>query len=514
MTEQQTEPKAEKQDKALSWCLVAVCVFVLRVYAWMSSELWYDEVLTLQRFVLPHGNDMWGVFRDYPIANNHMLSTALTVWWLQLLGGGFSEFLFRVPSLVFGMVSIAVVMLHWRKRLGEPLAALGGFLLAVSPVFTAYAYQLRGYSLTMLLGVLAVSGALEVTRGRGFGGQALLCAAGALLPLVMPSNLVLAPVMAVFVVALARESGAAWKTSLLRALPWCAATLAGASWYLVILEQTRKALAEPDGWSSGLAVAGNLLLALAVHGAVPLVLLAAALLRRGTAESPRGARLRALRPQAAVMAAAVLTMAAAIVASGAGRAPFPRVFLVLLPFATFVLLDALRLASPEAARTPSAEERKHGLTWAAKAALAALVAGIVCERVAEGVTDYQLKHGAIPDNLLQQYYRGAADLREIAERQDLELGSALVLTDAYDAMSASFYCGLYRKPEAQGVVVGSNLLNDQARQQLPHSPLRKVAIAGNAEAAQALFRQAGLEAKTVRELCRTSSGRRGVYALP
>ena len=482
-----------KKDKTLSWLVIVICVFILRTFAWMTSELWYDEVLTLQRFVLPHIEHPLEIFRDYPIANNHLLFTWLACLWTNLLDGFFSELFLRLPSLLFGIASIAVVMLHWHRHLGNLWAGICGILLAISPVYTAYAYQLRGYSLTILLGITAISGLLELLEKRTAAGQALLCISGFLLPLVIPTNLMLMPAMAATGVLLLKEKeNNNWKTAILSMLPWCVACVVGGSYYLTIWEQFRRATAEPDGWTSMVQVAGNLLLALFAHGAVLIVCMVTHV-REGRIIS------KGLWLSWAALAATAL---AVMLAGKSGHTPFPRVFLVLLPLATFLLMKC-------AAAMPSMEKVNASILVAA-----ILVNGIVWERVAEGLTDYQLKHGYFPDNLLQQYYRGSSDLRDISEAKNLDLANALVILEPYDEMSGAFYIRLMGRPDAQGIAIGINTVNDNIREQLAKMPLRKFAVTRSAEEAKDLFKRAGFEmpgGKMPRKLFGTNSSRRALF---
>ncbi len=494
---------ATPQPKPGTLLTLILAVFLLRTFAWASAELWYDEVLTLQRFILPHLGEPSAILRDYPIANNHLLFTLVEAWWLRVLGGLFDEYLLRLPSLLFGLATVATVLLHWRRLLGLRVAALGALTLAISPVFTAYAYQMRGYSLSLLLATLAISGLLELLPAaegdappRTALGSALLGATGLALPLVMPTNLLFAPVLATLGWLLLRRDGQRPTTALLKLLPWCVGTLLGAAYYLTILDQVRRALAEPDGWNSAWLVAGNLLLGVAVHLGAPLVLTLLCAWRQG-----RAAAWPALRPLLWGAASLTLVTALGLALSRSGHAPFPRVFLVLLPAATLLPLLACRWLD--------ADQKPRLLL---NTALAALVCGILVERLAEGVTDTQLKRGIIPDNLLQQYYRGAEDLREIAENESLAASEATVLTDAYDMMSASFYLGLHRKPDVQGLVVGSPML-ETASAWLPRTPGRRLAIAPDAAAARDLFRRAGLPHGELRELYRARSARRAVFEL-
>lgn len=493
------------KPSGLSWFLLVAAVFILRSFSWFTAELWYDEVLTLQRFVLPHYYEggILTLFRDYPIANNHLLANAITICWLNLTGDIFGEVLFRIPALLAGIGTIALVMFHWRKHLGDIPAALAGLMLAVSPVFTAYAYQLRGYSLAMLLATAAVSGILELANGKKNTGFILTALSGVLLPLVMPSNLVLAPVVCILSVALLREKSLAWKQCLLYQLPWCIGCCLGAAYYVTIFDQFKRAMAEPDGWNSSWLVLANVLLAFIVHALAWLIALIAAAWK-ATADE-RNQTKPAVKTALAGIIAMVLALAAACLAARADHAPFPRVFLIFLPVATFLLV-----------RVSNGFSRYVNL-HAAKIAVAIIVVGVVAERFSEALTDYQLKQGRIPDNLLQQYYRGAVDLREIAELKEFDLPKRFVITDAYDEMSLSLYMSLQRGQNQghYGIVMGVNRLNGTVPPgMVPSGTLPEaVAVARNEKEAADMFAKAGIKLKQQPVMIyETQSGRRKLFA--
>ena len=247
-----------------AWLLIAFAVYLVRIMPWALAEYWYDEVLTLGEFVLdPRGKGLWGsVFRTYPIANNHILSTAIYWIWVRVLNFNLgAEQMVRLPSILFGAGTIATVICHWRKWLGGRIANIGGILLAISPVFTAFAYQIRGYSMSIFLATTALSGALELVHGKKKLGYALTCASCLLLPLVIPSNILLLPVISLAIFLSSDNLHERLKMT----LPPFACGLLGISYYFTIWSQFVKAAQEPAGWDSPWLVIGNLLLALLAH---------------------------------------------------------------------------------------------------------------------------------------------------------------------------------------------------------------------------------------------------------
>ena len=104
-----------REDDSRAWLLLAVAIFLLRVTPWSMAELWFDEVLTLQYFAIGQEDSTFlGIFRNYIMANNHFLNSAVYWWWVRFLNYNFTAHLLRWPSLFFGLATIAVVVLHWR----------------------------------------------------------------------------------------------------------------------------------------------------------------------------------------------------------------------------------------------------------------------------------------------------------------------------------------------------------------------------------------------------------------
>lgn len=420
------------------WLIIVIAIFVLRIMPWLLAEYWYDEVLTLGNFVLGSSTEdtLWkSVFRSYPIANNHILSTAVYWVWVRILNYnlGFEHFT-RLPSMLFGTGLIALCVCHWRKWLGGRIANLGGLLLAASPVFGAFAYQIRGYSMSMFLAGLAISGLLEYNSGKYALGQFLLCISGLLLPLVIPSNVLLAPVLAAALLWSCRS----WKSKILACIPPMLAFLAGISYYFTIWTQFVNAAKEPHGWESPWLVAGNLSLAFLLHG---IVLLIALLLRKMSLlkndESLSGIQDTSIQRPAEGMNAvspmvlflsSVLVIGLTLLCSRKGHAPYPRVFLVLFITSSYALLQAC--ANNKVA------SKSFPMLF-----IAIIFCGLVTERISFEMTNRQLQAGLSPQNLLQQYYRGSSDLRNAVEymAKNKQIEDSIILTDEYDLPTAKMY---------------------------------------------------------------------------
>ncbi len=364
--------------KPLPWELLLCLFFALRILPWLQGDLWYDEVLSLELFLLPK-DSLWDVFQDYRIANNHILANAIQWLWIRLLPfAAGSELLLRIPPLLCSLATLLLLARRWSRWLGRPLALWTGFLLAASPLFAAFGLYQRGYPLALFLSTLALT-LLEERREKSTPANALgllLCSLG--LPLVMPSAALV--LLALFLAALLlpprpllAKAKLLWPLILGGAL--------GCAYYLTLWAEFQRARVDSGGWASGWQVAGHLLLAFGLH------LLPALLLWRRSQEP---------RPSLALAAGCLgAVLLALITAAPGGHAPFPRVFLPLLPLVTLAAVLPLKERQPQ--------EVFLSLQGIALALLPGLLLGFLGDRL----TQWQFAQGQPPpQNLLQQYYRG------------------------------------------------------------------------------------------------------------
>ncbi|MBO4345821.1 MAG: hypothetical protein J5833_08690 [Victivallales bacterium] len=414
-----------RQESHLAWLLLAIAVYIVRIMPWAMSEFWYDEVLTIGNFLLDH-NEVGlvdCVFRNYPIANNHILSSVVYWYWVRLLDFNLSaEHLIRIPSIFFGLSTILIVSLHWRKWLGNRVAGLAAMMFAISPVFTAFAYQLRGYSLSMLLSAIAISGALECASGKKFIGTVVAFIACLLLPLTIPSNALVVPVIALVIFLCSDKM---CKGMLLAAVPVIGGIIGGC-YYFTIWEQFIEASKEPGGWPSAWAVAQHLAVAFIVHAGI--VISCIPFGRKAQADARP--RLRRLPP--IVLAATVVVIGATLLFAHKGQAPYPRVFLVFLPVTTLAVLFA--------AKDSFLSYSKSFLPL-----VAILAVGLAVEKLSTNMTERELAVGKSPLNLLQQYYRGSSEIRRAASilAEEQLLGNCIVITDEYDLPTMELYCTMH-----------------------------------------------------------------------
>ncbi len=176
--------------------LLFFCALLFGSMAWMhgNEALWNDEIYTLQYFVL---KGLPTVLGDYHVPNNHILSNVLHWGWLRLLGIDTLDPLLDDAwkiRLLPGLLSAATLYVLYRcgRLLAGKTAGWAAVILLLTTLgFGNFAFQVRGYPLTMLLSTGLLYGALRVWRDgqcdwKSWAGMA---AATTALLYTIPSNL-------------------------------------------------------------------------------------------------------------------------------------------------------------------------------------------------------------------------------------------------------------------------------------------------------------------------------------
>lgn len=250
--------------------------FLLMQIDFLLSDLWFDELITLEDFVRSQA-DWRNLLRHYPLANHHMLFTTALWFWDTWTGHTQSEWVLRLPCVVAGAVAVWWLYLEMSRMFGRGAAAAAAAMLAMSPVFQNFTWQLRGYSFSIALGTVAATGAVRIICGRVQSGLALFVPSALLLPGILPTNLLVNLSLCGFVAtAVAKQCGLRAAAGLGAIV--LAASTAGMLIYLPVWREFWNVVQQTETWPSGWLVSAHWLLALVVH-AGPLVLAASVLCR-------------------------------------------------------------------------------------------------------------------------------------------------------------------------------------------------------------------------------------------
>lgn len=418
------------------FCDCAFALLALWQLAWMvrwgGAQLWFDEVITLNNYcgAFSAKATLWSVFRNYSLANNHILSSAVYWCWLKLCPPESFELWLRLPSIAFGMATTAAAYWGWRRFLGCRLALFASALLAASPVFLPFAYQIRGYALSMLLSALAMPPMMAVMRHGGTAPRQL-----ALFFLLAPQALIM-PSGAILAAAVAAAILLAHPKRWVGAIPAALGGAAGLSYYLTLWTQFRAAALDAGSisrdWWTCAGSARHVAAAFAIHAAAALAILGWAMARR------RQWQWRKWKAPLSMFLGMALAESAMYLAAGSQRVPFPRNSLIMLPFFTLAVVSAMRCA-----------RIRLLANWQCGAALlAAVLCGLAVITASVRRERQLVAAGDIPQNLLMQQYRGDCSMRDFAGN----LASAgigrqcLLLVSDNDGAVAKWYFKCRRLP--------------------------------------------------------------------
>jgi hypothetical protein len=227
-------------DGRLFWGLLAVSL-ALRLPG-MFHDFWLDEAwsyLLVRQFV----TSPLDILTRVPIDNNHPLNS----WFLYMLGEQSAVALYRVPSLVFGVGSVALAGgILWRR--GRPHGIAAMMLVGCSYPLIVYASEARGYAAMVFFVLLAIDAHERyLASGRRLALLTFWIASSvgflAHLTFVHAYTAIL-----LWSAYHAHTRSGAWHETLVKLATWHALPLASlAAFYLVFVRHLQIAGAEPAG---------------------------------------------------------------------------------------------------------------------------------------------------------------------------------------------------------------------------------------------------------------------------
>lgn len=125
--------------------LILSLALILRLIN-LNQSLWLDEAIN----VLATKNfSLLGMITEYAKADFHPPGYFIILWvWTKLFG--INEVFVRIPSVIFGVVTIYVIYVIGQKLHSKSLGIISALLLAINPLHIYYSQEARMYSLAVM----------------------------------------------------------------------------------------------------------------------------------------------------------------------------------------------------------------------------------------------------------------------------------------------------------------------------------------------------------------------------
>jgi hypothetical protein len=141
--------------------LMLILAFALRLYQLGGDSLWGDEIFTATQSSLPVGELLRWTAGDIHPPGYYLLVGRLAdgLGWAHLSPSALTDWLWRFPSVLAGVLAVAVTYRLGTELLSRRVGLASALLLAVSPVAIQYSQEARMHEL-FLLGVTLSTWAL------------------------------------------------------------------------------------------------------------------------------------------------------------------------------------------------------------------------------------------------------------------------------------------------------------------------------------------------------------------
>ncbi len=149
-----------KRIDALILLLIVALAAFLRFYRLDFQSLWYDEAYTAS-VTAPAAGGLPYIWSSGPVSYMPPLHHTL-VYLSRLLGEG--EWFIRLPSVIAGILTIALVFLTGSYCFNRRVAAFASLIATVSTFHVYYSQEARAYSLLMLFSIASTYYLLRALR--------------------------------------------------------------------------------------------------------------------------------------------------------------------------------------------------------------------------------------------------------------------------------------------------------------------------------------------------------------
>lgn len=132
----------------------------LRLYGLDRQSIWYDEYIEESNFQVLVDNIFYNIRKTPDIA------PPLNSFFVYMVARIFpsNDLALRIPSFIFGLISIPLFFLLGRSVFNEKVGLLSSFLLAISPFHIWYSQDARIYALLWMLSLLSLIFFLRILK--------------------------------------------------------------------------------------------------------------------------------------------------------------------------------------------------------------------------------------------------------------------------------------------------------------------------------------------------------------
>ncbi|RPH95561.1 hypothetical protein EHM69_03985 [candidate division KSB1 bacterium] len=129
--------------------LILLLAALLRFYSLGTESLWLDETFTVRNVTMTYPE----LIRYFSNETQTILFHLIQKAWCDIVG--LSEFAFRIPALIFGLLSVYGTFLLTRELFSRSVALFSAFFMAINPFCIFYSQDARPYSLFLASAVFS-----------------------------------------------------------------------------------------------------------------------------------------------------------------------------------------------------------------------------------------------------------------------------------------------------------------------------------------------------------------------
>ncbi|MBI2018955.1 glycosyltransferase family 39 protein [Candidatus Daviesbacteria bacterium] len=144
--------------------LILSLAIILRIIN-LNQSLWWDEAINI---VYAKSNDFWWFVTKYPIGDFHPPGYFAILWlWGHL--SGFSEISSRVPSVIFGILTVFLTYLIGKKLFSKKTGLIAALFMSLAPLHIYYSQEARMYSFAALAVVFSMYSLIRLVSNQRYG---------------------------------------------------------------------------------------------------------------------------------------------------------------------------------------------------------------------------------------------------------------------------------------------------------------------------------------------------------